>query len=180
MAQSRHAFAAVPNGPSQAAVQAERVRGQNAWRATRAMTITGTRDTICSATSGARPAAGATPSRQAKPAPKPKPAITASEIPAESEVVSEPSEDAAISQVAGSAAAMPITARVPGRSPVARPVATGTSAVPTAEIGATTPIRPVDSPRKRKAVPTPTPRPDAEPHSQSEAVGAPPSTAAAA
>ena len=51
------------------------------------------------------------------------------------------------SQMPGTAAAMPSHTSSAGRSPVATPTQTGRRAAPTAEIGATTPIRPAASPR---------------------------------
>ncbi|UUZ58888.1 hypothetical protein LP418_22950 [Nocardioides sp. B-3] len=51
------------------------------------------------------------------------------------------------SQMPGTAAAIPSQTSSSGRSPAATPTATGTIAAPTAETGATTPIRPAASPR---------------------------------
>ena len=42
---------------------------------------------------------------------------------------------------------MPTQTSAEGRSPASTPTATGTRAAPTPETGATTPIRPEDSPR---------------------------------
>src|SRR5664279_4956692 len=68
---------------------------------------------------------------------------------------------------------MPMTAKVRGRSPRARPTATGSRADPMAEIGATTDMRPDDSPRYRKAAPKPPPSPPAAAQSQSACMGVP-------
>ena len=46
------------------------------------------------------------------------------------------------SQMAGRATTMPVQTTTRGRSPLSRPTTTGTRTAPTAEIGATTPIRP--------------------------------------
>ena len=51
------------------------------------------------------------------------------------------------SQMPGRAISIPTHTSVVGRSPVATPRAAGRSAAPTAETGATTPIRPRANPR---------------------------------
>ena len=78
--------------------------------------------------------------------PKPRPASTPSRNPADvADVDADGSR--ATNQIAGNASAMPIQTTSPGRSPIRKPVTTGTNAAPTPETGATTPIRPVDRPR---------------------------------
>ena len=57
------------------------------------------------------------------------------------------------SQIAGMAQAMPIQVSEGGRSPVSTPTATGTSAAPTAESGATTPMRPGGQPAVQEGRP---------------------------
>ena len=51
------------------------------------------------------------------------------------------------SQMPGRATSIPTHTSIVGRSPVATPSAAGRSAAPTAETGATTPIRPRAKPR---------------------------------
>ena len=76
-----------------------------------------------------------------------------------------------IRYIAGNAQMMPMTASVDGRSPVASPTTTGTRAHPTAESGATTPIRAPASPRYRNTAPMPAHTPASAPHRQSLASG---------
>ena len=58
-----------------------------------------------------------------------------------------PSGSRLTSQMPGTAAAMPTHTSAEGRSPVDTATTTGRSAAPTAETGATTPIRPAANPR---------------------------------
>jgi hypothetical protein len=79
--------------------------------------------------------------------PKPTPATTPSRTPEPASDEDAERGSRATSQMAGTAARMPSHTRVEGRSPVTRPTTMGTSAAPTADTGATTPIRPEESPR---------------------------------
>ena len=63
-----------------------------------------------------------------------------------------------------------------GRSPIATPAATGTTAAPTADTGPTTLICPRASPRYSARVPTPPARPLASPHATARKLGPGPPT----
>ena len=76
-------------------------------------------------------------------------------------------------QIPGRAASTPTHASPLGRSPRATPASTGRAAAPTAEIGATRPIRPRASPRNKKMLPVAEPTPARSAQAKSGAAGLP-------
>ena len=103
------------------------------------------------AVSGSRPASESIWARATKKAPNPTPARIPSSKP---DAAAEPCSGAtavpgsrATSQIAGIARAIPIQTSRAGRSPRTTPTMTGSTAAPTPETGATTPIRPEERPR---------------------------------
>ena len=95
--------------------------------------------------SGHSPASSWMPEMRRKNTPKPRPEPSATSSDSGSGRPIGPLR--LTSAMATSAAAMPTTASGPGRSPETRPPITGTTAATTAEMGDTTAMRPVASPR---------------------------------
>ena len=109
------------------------------------MTATASSATAWVTTVGHQPAPSGTWPIAANSRPKPAPASAPSTRPAARP--STPSGSWLTSQIPGTAAAIPTHTSAEGRSPVDTPTTTGRSAAPTAETGATTPIRPAANPR---------------------------------
>ena len=120
-------------------------RGTQLTRSAVAVRATARRATAWATAVGHQPASSGTWPMAAKSSPKPAPARTPSTSPA----ASPPSRSGSrlTSQMPGTAATMPIHTSAEGRSPVLTATTTGSSAAPTADTGATTPIRPAANPR---------------------------------
>ena len=144
--------AAAPRGPAKSASRTTRPLGLQGARSAIARSTTEGMLTAWQSVSGHQPAVSGIWPRAAKSSPKPRPASTPSTRPAatDSRFPGAPSGSSGVletSQMPGRAATIPTQTMSDSRSPVIVPASTGTTAAPTAETGATTPIRPAEKPR---------------------------------
>jgi hypothetical protein len=162
--------AAAPSTPDVPPQGSTLRRGRHSYRSAAATRIVTAAPNSWFAASGIRPASPDTCPSAMNSTPKPAPAAAPSTS-APRVLAVDAVDSRETSQMPGRATRTPSHASHVGRSPRATPTRTGSTAAPTADTGATSPIRPRESPRNRKMLPVADPAPASSAQAKSAARG---------